>query len=313
LLPENEKFVCDWSVAEIGLDKPFIESATTPYKFLIDDVINKKIRKRPRFSHKGTFGHALILAGSYGKMGAAVLCAKACLKTGVGLLTVQIPKCGYEIMQISIPEAMCLPDDSERVMATLPSVVEYNAIGIGPSISKEQPTQVLLESLIKELKNPLVIDADALNLLSENKQLLDILPPDSILTPHPKEFERLAGPAENSLIRLNLLKEFCIKYKCITVLKGANTAICDSTGQIYFNSTGNPGMATGGSGDVLTGIITSLIAQGYSSLDAAIVGVYLHGFAGDCAAKEKSFESLTATDIIDNIYCFFKKFSPFNS
>jgi NAD(P)H-hydrate epimerase len=205
---------------------------------------------------------------------------------------------------------MCLADEAEsgRLLSTLNDINLFDTIGIGPGIGKATPTVALLERLLSSSQKPLVIDADALNILSENKHLLNHLPANSILTPHPKEFERLTRKANNSLDRLNLLREFCITNNCITILKGAYSATCNSDGQIFFNSTGNPGMATGGSGDVLTGIVTSLVAQNYTPIDAAVVGVYLHGYAGDRAAKILGHESLSASDIVDNIFWFFKDF-----
>ncbi|HYG39395.1 MAG TPA: NAD(P)H-hydrate dehydratase [Cytophagales bacterium] len=306
LLPENEKFLGEWSVVDIGLDEAYIEHQTGDHHFLLKEDVQSKVKARAKFSHKGTFGHALIMAGSFGKIGAAALASKACLRTGVGLLTVQVPKCGYQIIQTSVPEAMCIADDSENELSTLQNLVLYDAVGIGPGIGKSNLTKNLLENVLTTYKKPLVIDADGLNILSEYPELLKTLPSKSILTPHPKEFERLTEKAKNSSKRLELLRYFSVNNDCITVLKGAYSVICSSEGTIYFNSTGNPGMATGGSGDVLTGIITSLLAQGYSSIDAAILGVYLHGYAGDCAAYQLGFESMIASDIIEHIYQFFK-------
>jgi ADP-dependent NAD(P)H-hydrate dehydratase / NAD(P)H-hydrate epimerase len=310
LLSENEKYVGDWSVVDIGLSEEFIEKTDTKYHFLLNEDIEPKVKKRTRFSHKGTYGHVLIVSGSYGKIGATILCSRACLKTGVGLLTVQTPSCGYEIIQISVPEAMCVADESEsgRVLSTINEIKPYDVLGIGPGMGKAPSTTKFLEQLLSASDKPVVLDADALNILSENRHFLNLLPENSILTPHPKEFERLTRKAQHSLERLNLLQEFCATYRCITVLKGAFSATCTPEGQIFFNSTGNPGMATGGSGDVLTGIITSLVAQKYSPVDATMVGVYLHGYAGDKAAEKLSAESLSASDIIDNIFEFFKDF-----
>lgn len=307
LLPENEKFVGNWSVLDIGLDRSFIHEQATDYEFILPESLYSKVKVRSKFSHKGTYGHALLMAGSYGKIGAAVLAAKASLKTGVGLLTVQVPRCGYNIIQATVPEAMCLADDCDTELSTLQSLSLYDALGVGPGIGKGASTRNLLENVLRNYKKPLVIDADGLNILAEYPELLKLLPKDSILTPHPKEFERLTAKAETSFDRLRLLKEFCKEYNCVTVLKGANSAICTPVGKIYFNSTGNPGMATGGSGDVLTGIITSLVAQGYNVIDATIIGVYLHGYAGDKAAEMLGYESLIASDIIDQIHKFFKE------
>ncbi|RYD75560.1 MAG: NAD(P)H-hydrate dehydratase [Sphingobacteriales bacterium] len=265
----------------------------------IDKNLIKSIyKKRERDSHKGTYGHALIWAGSYGKIGAAVLASKAVLRSGAGLLTTYIPKCGYEIMQISLPEAMCLTDDYENFNTSFPDLEKYNAIGIGPGIGTENDTKNAIRHIIHAAKMPLVLDADALNIISE-ENLQHFIPEDSILTPHPKEFERLAGKFENEFGMLEKPKSFAQQNKCILVLKGADTRVNLPTGKVYVNTTGNAGMATGGSGDVLTGIITGLLAQNYSPKNAALFGVYLHGLAGDFAAKQKGEYSLIAGDIVD--------------
>jgi NAD(P)H-hydrate epimerase len=221
------------------------------------------------------------------------------LRSGAGLVSVHAPQCGYETLQTAVPEAMVVSDTENDFISDSIRVEQFNAIGIGPGIGTEKQTQNILKLLIQNTKVPLVLDADALNIISENKTWLAFIPANSILTPHPKEFERLAGKSENSFERLKIQREFSIKNKVYVVLKGAHTAISCPNGNFYFNSTGNPGMATGGSGDVLTGIITSLLAQGYTSQQASIMGVYLHGLAGDIAAQEKTEESMIASDIIE--------------
>lgn len=267
--------------------------------FTLDETVVELCKKRPKQSHKGNYGHALIMAGSYGKIGAAVLSSKACLRSGAGLLTTLVPKCGYTILQSSIPEAMCITDKEEEHLSQLPDLSSYNTVGIGPGIGKEKVTAELLKQILKECTIPLVLDADAINLLSENPELQGLLPEGSILTPHIKEFDRLCGPSKTSLERLDKQKAFSKKHKCIVVLKNANTTISSTDESLYFNTSGNPGMATAGSGDVLTGIITGLLAQQYKPLDAAIIGVYYHGVAGDAAAKDKGFSALIASDIIE--------------
>jgi ADP-dependent NAD(P)H-hydrate dehydratase / NAD(P)H-hydrate epimerase len=240
-------------------------------------------------------------------MGAAVLASKACLRAGVGLCVSYVPKCGYEILQTSIPENMVITDKESDTISGIPDLSSYDAIAIGPGLGKSPKAMNALQALLEKTKVPLVIDADALNLLSENKELLKKIPAGSILTPHPKEFERLAGKSADDYIKLEMLRSFAMYIKSCVVLKGAHTAVCTPEGKIYFNSTGNPGMATGGSGDVLTGIITSLLAQGYSSEHAAILGVYLHGYAGDVAAMAFSEQAMMASDILDGIGEFFKQ------
>lgn len=301
LFPQNYFFVGEWIVLPIGLHQGFIEGVhTTNYITTISDI-KAILKPRAKFSHKGTFGHALLIAGSKGKIGAAILSAKACLRTGVGLLTAHIPARGLEIMQTVLPEAMCSTSDENDFIADVPDLTAYNAIGIGPGLGMEKQTQNTFKLLIQNANSPLVIDADALNILSENKTWLAFLPQESILTPHPKEFERLVGKWENDQERLELQRQFAIKHQVIVVLKGANTAIAFPNGDVYFNSTGNTGMATAGSGDVLTGIITSLLAQRYSPSEAAILGVYLHGLAGDVAKENLTEFGMLASDIVDAI------------
>ena len=308
LLPRNASFVGEWQVVDIGLNKAFLDKLATDYEYLDDKMANSLLKPRSKYSHKGTFGHALLVAGSYGKMGAAVLSARACLRSGVGLLTTRIPQCGYEIMQTAVPEAMALTDDAYEHFSFVPPLQPYNAIGIGPGLGKAEETLKAFSDLLMALEQPseekhpaLVIDADGLNLLSENRDLLRRLPPDTILTPHPKEFERLAGKAENDFDQLELLKDFAATHQVYVVLKGANTAIATPEGTVYFNSTGNPGMATGGTGDVLTGMITALIAQTYSPLEAALIGVYQHGRAGDKAAAQRGQSAMIASDLVEAI------------
>jgi NAD(P)H-hydrate epimerase len=301
LLPENAKYVGEWHITSIGLHAVAIQKAQTPYYYTDAALIKSFIKRRDKFSHKGTFGHALLIGGSYGKMGAAVLATKSCLRSGIGLLTVHIPACGYEIMQISAPEAMALVDKENKLISDvdIQDIEKYTAVGIGPGMGTTSQTADGFKKFLEQASKPLVIDADGLNLLSANKEWLSLLPEESILTPHPKEFERLAGKTANEYERLNVLKKFCSDYKINLVLKGAHTAVANASGDVYFNSTGNPGMATGGSGDVLTGIITALLAQGYPPFEAAVVGVYFHGLAGDKAASNKGYNALIASDIIE--------------
>jgi len=283
------------------------------YKFYSVEAsdIASLIPTRDTFAHKGNFGHALLIAGSRGKIGAAVLAAKACLRSGVGLLTVHIPVCGEIILQTSIPEAMTEIDNEQDYFTTLGTLSKYHAIGIGPGLGCKEKTSDALLNLFEKVKQPMVIDADAINLLAQKDHLQQILPHNSILTPHPGEFDRLAGSSENSYERLLKACHRAGSYKSYIVLKGANTAICTPDKECYFNPTGNPGMATAGSGDVLTGIILGLLAQSFSPLNASLTGVFLHGLAGDIAASEKSPESLIASDIIENLGLAFKKINYF--
>ncbi|MGG7666379.1 NAD(P)H-hydrate dehydratase [Dyadobacter sp. BHUBP1] len=301
LLPQNAEYVGEWHVVDIGLSSRYMAETSTPYYFTDKFEAEKRIKLRQKFSHKGTFGHAVIVAGSYGKMGAAVLSGKACLRSGVGLLTMHVPACGYEIMQISVPEAMATVDEMEKYISKAPDLSSATGIGIGPGIGQETATVKALEKLLEQAKGPVIIDADALNILSTNRHLLYKLPKNTILTPHPKEFQRLAGESSNEYERLEKAQAFAAKYKIIICLKGANTAVILPNGDVHFNSTGNPGMATGGTGDVLTGVITSLLAQKYDPADAAILGVYQHGLAGDRAAEARGQTALIASDVVEHL------------
>jgi NAD(P)H-hydrate epimerase len=306
MFPETSAFVGEFTVLDIGLHIDYINHTQTKNYFITRNDVYVFLKTRSKIAHKGNFGHALIVAGSYGKIGSAVLAGKACMHTGVGLLTIHIPKCGYEILQTSVPEIMVDVDSEANYLTDNIRLEKYNAIGVGPGIGVEKQTQNVVKLLIQNTIVPIVFDADAINSISENKTWLSFIPVNSIFTPHPKEFERLAGKSENSVERLKLQREFSSKYSVYVVLKGAHTSVSCPNGELYFNSTGNPGMATAGSGDVLTGIITSLIAQGYTSQQACILGVYLHGLAGDFAAHEKSEECMIASDIIEHLPDAFK-------
>ena len=307
LFPENSRWVGHWHIVDIGLSKEFIQSAAVQNYFVTEKSIRKILRPRSHFSHKGDFGHALLIAGSHGKIGASVLAAKAALRSGLGLLTVHAPACGYSILQSTVPEAMVSVDVLENHFSSPPEISLFSSLGIGPGLGQDSETVKALAKVLKQFKKPMVIDADALNMLAGSRELLELVPGESILTPHPKEFERLAGSWNNDFERLGLLRNFSAKLKSIVVLKGAHTAIACPDGTIYFNATGNPGMAKGGSGDVLTGMITALLAQGYPPREAALLGVYLHGLAGDITAGELGQNSMTATDLIDRIPHSFKK------
>jgi NAD(P)H-hydrate epimerase len=299
LFAENEKYVGEWEVLPIRLHPDGIAQTQTNFFYIEKEDIQQILKKRSRFGHKGTYGHALLIAGSFGKMGAAVLASKACLRSGVGLLTVQIPHLGYPIIQTTVPEAMANVDQHDYTFTEFPELSPFSAIGAGPGIGQKSNTKKALCELLEKSQVPLVIDADALNILAENKTWLEKLPENSILTPHPGEFKRLVGESGNSYLNIQKQLEFSKKHKVIVVLKGAFTSISTPSGELYFNSTGNPGMATAGSGDVLTGIILGLLAQGIRPEKAAVAGVYIHGLAGDLAAREKSEISLVAGDIIN--------------
>jgi NAD(P)H-hydrate epimerase len=302
LVAENSECIGEVHILDIGLHKDFYNSVPGPYELVDDNIIHTIYKPRNRFAHKGNFGHALLVAGSYGKIGAAVLSAKACIRSGAGLLTVHIPKCGYDILQSTVHEAMVMTDFNAEFNTKIEDDLKnYKAIGIGPGIGTEAETKKMLKELLKNYRSPIVLDADALNIIASQKGLLKSISPGSILTPHPKEFERLFGESINDFERIQLTLQKAKELNVVIVLKGHHTLIATADGKCFFNSTGNAGMAAAGSGDVLTGILTGLLAQGYSSVEAAILGVYLHGLAGDFAAKEFSMEAMIAGDIISNL------------
>ncbi|MBX7227072.1 MAG: NAD(P)H-hydrate dehydratase [Chitinophagales bacterium] len=309
LLPENGYAVSKWDLVDIGLSEKFIEEAVSPYYFLDAKVVKSLYKTRQKFSHKGVFGHAIMIGGSKGKIGAAVLASKACLRSGAGLVTVQVPKVGYSILQTTIPEVMVEEDDGADYITTSHDLSTYNSIGIGMGLGVASPTIQIFKNLLKQYGQPKVIDADAINLLAQDFGLNYLLK-DCILTPHPGEFRRLVGEWENDFERLEKQIDFAKKFGCVLIVKGAHTSIAMPDGRVYFNSTGNNGMATAGSGDVLTGLLTGLLAQGYHMEEAALLGVYLHGLAGNLALEKQSKESLIASDIIDNIGQAFKEIKP---
>lgn len=301
LLPKSGIFANEFNVLDIGLHKNYIQSVTTDKYFMEEKDIKERLKQRSKYSHKGTYGHALLIAGSYGKMGAAILSSKATLRSGAGLVSAHIPACGYSIYQTAFPEAMCITDTQKNYISSIPKKLDFDTIAIGPGIGTHTATIHTFSDFIQQQKQPIIIDADGLNILAKEKTLLKSIPNNSILTPHPKEFERLVGKWENDIERLNLQQNFSKQHKVITILKGAHTSISTPDGTIYFNSSGNAGMATAGSGDVLTGILAGLLAQGYTPVDASCIGVFLHGRAADIALNTQSMESLIASDIINHI------------
>lgn len=304
--PEHEPFVGDWKVFSIGLSQEKIDEMESPYFLVTENHIREHIKKRLRFAHKGDFGHVLMICGGYGKMGAAVLASRAALKTGSGLVTAHVPKLGYEIMQTAAPEVMMSIDISDIIFSQVPDLSGFTTVGTGPGLGMRSNTKKALENLLEKSDRPLVLDADALNILAEHRELLDKLPENSILTPHPKEFERLTRKVNDHYSRIQLQQEFAQSHKVVLVLKGGNTSIAMPDGTVFFNTTGDPGMATAGSGDVLTGVVTSLLGQSYTSTEAAVIGVYIHGLAGNLASSESSMEAVTASDIIQHLGNAFK-------
>ena len=300
---ENAANVGIWEVLPIELDPQFVAKQPTDHHLLEEQDAVGLLRSRPLFAHKGTFGHALLIAGSQGKMGAAVLTTRSALRSGVGLVTARVPAQERAVLQAAAPEAMCSVDrEVGEGIGSLPDLSPYSAIGIGPGLGAEADTALILKNLIRSVMISCVIDADALNILAQNPTWLSFLPQGAILTPHPKEFDRLAGvESKTGHERLQRARGLAIRSRCHLVLKGAWTAICDPSGHVLFNPTGNPGMAKGGSGDVLTGLLTGLLAQGYAPKEACILGVYLHGLAGDIAAERMGMDGMTAGDLADAI------------
>lgn len=297
LFAENEKSIGQLHILDIGLHPVYYENLDASYELTDELIIHSLYRPRKPFSHKGNFGHALLLAGSEGKIGAAVLAAKACLRSGVGLLTCHIPSSGINIIQTAVPEAMVSADIHASFITKMEEKFStFDVMGIGPGIGTSAETILLLKYVFQNSGYPLVIDADAINGMAVEKELLMLMPAGSILTPHPKEFDRLFGESPNEAERISLAIKKAKELNCVIVLKGHHTCIATG-GTTYFNSTGNAGMATAGSGDVLTGILTGLLAQGYSSIETAILGVYIHGLAGDIAANHLSMEGMIAGDI----------------
>ena len=268
-------------------------------RLIVREMVDALLRPRPQFAHKGNFGHALLVAGSRGMTGAAQLAAKACLRGGVGLLTVHLPACGELPMQTVVPEAMVEADFCDDAISALEikKLERYTAIGIGPGLGRGDGAGRCLKQLLQFYRRPMVFDADALNLLSENPTWLEFLPAGSVLTPHSGELERLIGRTADATERLERTRNFSARHRCVCLIKGAYTAVVCPDGRVFFNTTGTPGMATGGSGDVLCGLILSLLAQGYAPEQAAVIGVFLHGLAGDLALAEQSEESLLAGDL----------------
>ena len=299
-LPETAKFTVQWEALDIGIDRDYLMQTETEVELISKYEVLPLYKPREKFSHKGDFGHVMILGGSYGKIGAVNLASRAALSAGAGLVTAYVPKCGYQSIQTAIPEVMVITDENETHVSNIKFDIEPTVIGVGVGLGTTTETAKAFEAFLKKNKTPLVIDADGLNLLSKKKTLLKLLPEQSILTPHPKELERLVGKWSDDFEKLKKVKAFSKKYNVIVLIKGANS-ITVYQDKLYINTTGNPGMATAGSGDVLTGIISGLVAQGYESLSATVFGVYLHGKSADIALEDYGYQSLIASHIIETV------------
>ncbi|RIA09627.1 hydroxyethylthiazole kinase-like uncharacterized protein yjeF/hydroxyethylthiazole kinase-like uncharacterized protein yjeF [Flavobacteriaceae bacterium MAR_2010_72] len=299
-LPQTAKYTQQWDVLDIGLDQEYISTIETDLELIGKYEVLPLYIPREKFSNKGDYGHALIIGGSYGKIGAVTLASRGALSSGAGLITAFIPRCGYDAVQASFPEAMVITDSNTDCITGIKFEINATAIGIGVGLGTENVTLSAFEKFLKENKTPLVLDADVLNLLSKKKSLLKLLPQKTVLTPHQKELERLIGSWTDDFDKLKKVKALSKKHKLIIVIKGANT-ITVFFDKCYINTTGNPGLATAGSGDVLTGIITGLIAQSYDPLVATVFGVYLHGRAADIAVESVGYQSLIASHVIESL------------
>ncbi len=302
-MPENYRWLGEWKIVDIGLSTDFISSLNTPYHYQLAGEPGLKLPHRAKFMHKGDAGRVLIIGGSKGKVGAIILTARACLRTGAGLVTVHAPGCATLPLHASLPESMIEVDEGEDIVTSVPTTQldKYSAIALGPGLGTDEKTAATFRQLLPSLARPAVLDADALNILSEHPDWLNLVPANSIITPHPIEFKRLAGGWSNDYERLEKQIEFAKAHTLITIVKGAHTTICTPAGEVYFNSTGNPGMAKGGSGDVLTGIIAAFLAQGFSAERSARMGVFFHGLAGDIAKETKGEYGIIASDIIESL------------
>jgi hydroxyethylthiazole kinase-like uncharacterized protein yjeF len=297
-LPETAKFTLQWEVLDIGLDREYLLTTQTEAELIRKLEILPNYIPREKFSHKGQFGHSLIIGGSYGKIGAVTLASKATLSAGAGLVSAYVPKCGYVPIQTTFPEAMLITDNDEEKITSIELDFEPTVIGFGVGIGTDAKTIDAFEKFLKTNKFPLVIDADGINILSKKKALLKLLPSETVLTPHPKELERLIGTWKNDFDKLSKAKAFSKKHNTILVIKSAHT-ITVFNDKLYINTTGNPGLATAGSGDVLMGVITGLISQGYNPLVASIFGIYLHGKSADIAVEDYGYQSLIASHVIE--------------
>ncbi|MCR5151670.1 MAG: NAD(P)H-hydrate dehydratase [Prevotella sp.] len=303
-----QQFIGKLKVLDIGLSKEFIDKEETQFVMLEQKDIAPRMLQRNPFAHKGNMGKAMIIAGSYGMAGAAILMTQACLRSGAGKVMVYTPTLNYAIMQTSVPEAIVVPGSHDEKFTEAINTEDCTALGIGPGLGQDEDTAIAFISQLRRTQAPVVADADALNILSNHRAWMQQLPKGIILTPHPKEFDRMAGNASSDEYeRLTKARDLAEHLQANIILKGHYSALCTPEGKIYFNTTGNAGMATAGSGDVLTGIITGLLARGYRPKDASIVGMYLHGLAGDLAAATIGEESLVASDIIRFLPKAFKK------
>lgn len=313
MLPQNAPYVGEWIVLDIGLHRDIIEAKVTSWYYLTESVVAGMLPEQCKFAHKGINGHGLLVAGSYGMMGAAVLASKAAIRSGIGLLSCHVPAGERNVIHIAVPEVLVNPDESRTLFSGVKELEKYDAVAVGPGINRNPGTVTGLRKLLMEWKGVTVLDADALNIIADHPDMLELLHENCILTPHMKEFERLAGKSENDFDRLNKLSIFANRYQIYVVLKGAYTAIAFPSGEICFNMSGNPGMAKGGAGDVLTGVLLALAANRIKLPEAVLIGVYAHGLSGDLMREEKGMRGLCAGDIAEGMGKAWKRLESFRA
>lgn len=299
-LPQTEQYTVQWEVLDIGIDPEYLFTTPTAVELIGKNEVLPIYKPRKKHSHKGDFGHVLVIGGSYGKIGAVTLASKGALTIGAGKVTAYMPKCGYIPLQTALPEAMVITDSDEEKITAIDFDINPNVVAFGVGVGTDKKTSSAFEGFLKTNKTSLVIDADGINILSSNKELLKLLPENTVLTPHPKELDLLLGGWKDDFDKLEKAKAFSNEYKCIIVIKGANSVIVGGD-KLYINATGNPGLATAGTGDVLTGIIAGLIAQGHQALEATIFGVYLHGKSADLLVENLGYQSFIASHVIEGI------------
>lgn len=297
LLPQNQAFAQEFELLDIGLPLSELSQVSTPYYFVTAAEIAALLKPRSKFSHKGNYGHGLLVAGAKGMTGAAIIAAEAALRSGAGLLTVHSVSETLRALQSRLPEAMTSEDEHPDFVSSLELLAKFDCLAIGPGLGQQDATATVLKKILQYFNGPLLIDADGLNLLSENKTWLEYLPAETILTPHPGEFQRLAEKTEDDFERLSIIRQFAIRYNCLLVYKGAHTVIAMPDGNLFFNSTGNPSLAKGGSGDALSGILLGLLSRGYTPAKAVLIGTFVHGLAADLCSESQSKESILASDL----------------
>ena len=324
MLPETGKYAGRLRTVHIGLDREFIDDCDSPFTAVDREYAASLLEPRGEFDHKGTHGHALVIAGSAEYMGAAILCTGAALRSGCGLVTAHIPAEGRTALLVSHPSAI-ISADAASVFSSLPADLgKYSSVAAGPGLGRSDATVAALRKLLATVpEHPgirtLVLDADALNIISEHPEMIAAIPEGSVLTPHVGELKRLVraaagcglledagtaaadSPWHDDMHRIALVRQLARRLNSVFVVKGAHTMVCSPDGRCFFNMSGNPGMAKGGSGDVLTGLVAGLAARGYDPLAAAVLGVWFHGRAGDDAAASRGVESMNAADLLENI------------